>query len=133
MVGSVDLRYTHPRGSLWSGDSANALVRDPVVGFGVESVGEGFVVTSHCGDRLVVGNQPEAPVGSVVDNGTLGPQFLVPSMTIGDEVWVLVVDIDYSVDRFHRRIVPHCPDSWRLRVPRARDQRSTGSTGMPPD
>jgi len=54
-------------------------------------------------------------------------------MTIGDEVWVLVVDIDYSVDRFHRRIVPHCPDRWRLRVPRARDRWTTGSTGRPPD
>ena len=97
MVGSVDLRYTHLRGSLRSGDSADALVGDPVVGVGVEAVGEGFVVTSHCGDRLVVGDQPEAPVGSVVDNRTPGSQLLVPTMAVGDEVRVLVVDVDRSV------------------------------------
>ena len=109
VVGSVDLRYTHPWSSLWSGNPADALIGDPVVGFGVESVGEGFVVTSHCGDRLIVGDQPEAPVGSVIGNGTPGPQIAVPLMTISDEVWVLVVDIDCFVDRFHGRIVPHSP------------------------
>jgi len=45
-------------------------------------------------------------------------------MTISDEVWVLVVDIDCSVDRFHGRSVPHFPDRWRLRVPRARGRQT---------
>ena len=119
MVGSVDLRYTHPWGSLWAGDSADALIGDSIIAVRVEAVGERLVVTSHRGDRLVVGDQPEPPVSSVVDNRTPGPQLPVTTMAIGDEVRVLVVDINCSVGRFHGRSVPHCPGLWRLRAPRA--------------
>ena len=97
VVGSVDLRYAHPWGSLGSGDSADALVGDSILAVRVETVGECLVVAGHRGDRLVVGDQPEAPVGSVVDNRTPGSQLLVPTMAVGDEVRVLVVDVDRSV------------------------------------
>ena len=129
MVGSVDLRHAHPWGSLGSGDSADALVSDSILAVRVEAVGECFVVTSHRGDRLVVSDQPEAPVGSVVDNRTPGSQRLIPTMAIGDEVRVLVVDIDYSVGRFHGSSVPHPPALWRLRAPRG--NRPTGGLALP--